>query len=272
MRQHAKQTFIGDLVAAFMLLSQLPCNWYKFDSKQPPRIDQSGWAFPVVGLVIGGVSGSIICLLQNLEVSNFISATIALIAMTILTGALHEDGLADMADGFGGGHSTDAKIRIMHDSCIGSYGVMALCLSSMLRVGLLANLATQQFSQTTFIIIIALLMAGSRWQILLLLWLFPVSKKAKLAKLTKPPSIAQLGVSMILWLAPFMVVLPPLTAATLGITALSSAAIIGRIAMHQISGLTGDVMGASVICAEIALMLVMVVGIAFAPFLFAPIL
>jgi len=276
----AKQSFVGDLVAAFMLLSRLPCGWYEFSSKTPPQIGPAGWAFPVVGMAIGGIGGAImwgINIISQMDghtngytngMSDFIAATAALVVMTMLTGAMHEDGLADLADGFGGGHTIDDKIRIMHDSQIGSYGVIALILSSFLRVGLLVSLAAQPFSALAFIAVISLILAGTRWQILMLLHLFPISENAKLAQLTRPPSALQLAVATSLWLFPFAVLFTPIAAVIVGVTALLSAVLVGRLAMRHIAGLSGDVMGASVIVSEIALMLVILVGIGGAPAVF----
>ena len=63
---------------------------------------------------------------QALALPSFAIAILGLATMIFLSGAMHEDGLADMADGFGGGRDTEAKIRIMHDSRIGTYGVLGL--------------------------------------------------------------------------------------------------------------------------------------------------
>ena len=70
-----------------------------------------------------------------------VAATIAVAMLVLATGAFHEDGLADVADGFGGGHSVARKLEIMRDSGIGAYGVAALVLSIVLRIALLAALA-----------------------------------------------------------------------------------------------------------------------------------
>src|SRR4029077_501094 len=68
------------------------------------------------------------------------AAALALAATLLVTGALHEDGLADVADGFGGGATRERKLEIMDDSRIGTFGVCALILSFMLRVAALTNL------------------------------------------------------------------------------------------------------------------------------------
>jgi adenosylcobinamide-GDP ribazoletransferase len=170
-----------------------------------------------------------------------------------------------MADGFGGGHTVDDKIRIMHDSRVGSYGVMALCLSVVMRVSLLSSLAALPIAPFSFALLMALLMAGSRWQILGLLRFFPVSDKARLGQLTSPPTLSQLAVSTMLWLLPCGLLFSPTTAIILAGIGLLSAAFVGKLAMQQVRGLTGDIMGASVMIAEIMLMLTLLVLARFLP-------
>lgn len=261
----SRQSYIADIVSACMLLSRLPCGWYKFDDKNPPRLDMAGWAFPIIGFIIGAIGAVSLITMQAIGIGAMGAAACGVVVMTLLSGALHDDGLADMADGFGGGHTVDDKIRIMHDSRVGSYGVMALCLSVVMRVTLLSSLATLTIAPFSFALLMALLMAGSRWQILGLLRFFPVSDKARLGQLTSPPTLSQLAVSTMLWLLPCGLLFSPTTAIILAGIGLLSAAFVGKLAMQQVRGLTGDIMGASVMIAEIMLMLTLLVLARFLP-------
>jgi len=256
-----RQSFLGDIVAATMMLSRLPCGWYKFDNKTPPRLDCAGWAFPIVGTLIGAIGAIAPLILIKAGIGAFSAAIIAVIVMTLLSGGLHDDGFADMADGFGGGRTVDDKIRIMHDSRIGSYGVLALCLSVILRVSLLASLLRLSADSLSFAAVLTLIMAASRWQILGLLRVYPVSKKARLGQLTNPPPWSQLAVATLLWLVPAMVLFTPVFGLIMAGTGFVSAILIGKLAMRHIGGLTGDIMGASVISAESILMLSAVVAL-----------
>ena len=128
------QSPLGDCAAAFLLLSRIPVTWYRFPEDQPPDFISSLWAFPVVGLVIGAITGGCLVLAEFLMLPSLVAAAAGLLVLALLSGAMHEDGLADMADGFGGGRDVESKIRIMHDSRIGSYGVMALILGSAARL------------------------------------------------------------------------------------------------------------------------------------------
>ena len=112
----SRQSYIADIVSACMLLSRLPCGWYKFDDKNPPRLDMAGWAFPIIGFVIGAIGAASLITMQAIGIGALGAAACGVVVMTLLSGALHDDGLADMADGFGGGRTVDDKIRIMHDS------------------------------------------------------------------------------------------------------------------------------------------------------------
>ena len=126
----SRQSYIADIVSACMLLSRLPCGWYKFDDKNPPRLDMAGWAFPIIGFVIGAIGAASLITMQAIGIGALGAAACGVVAMTLLSGALHDDGLADMADGFGGGRTVDDKIHIMHDSRVGQlrcYGALPVC-------------------------------------------------------------------------------------------------------------------------------------------------
>ncbi len=96
------------------------------------------WAAPVAGAIVGLVGSGVLALTQPLGLPPLFRAGLATAALVAATGALHEDGLADVADGFGGGASRARKLEIMRDSRIGAYGAIALTLALMLRVGALA--------------------------------------------------------------------------------------------------------------------------------------
>ncbi|MFZ1813765.1 MAG: adenosylcobinamide-GDP ribazoletransferase [Rhizobiaceae bacterium] len=102
-------------------------------------LDRAAPVFPLAGLAIGLVAGSLYWC-ASLFLPSTLAAALALAASLLLTGALHEDGLADCADGLGGGHSRDRALDIMRDSRIGVYGACALVLSLIMRWSALAAL------------------------------------------------------------------------------------------------------------------------------------
>ena len=95
------------------------------------------WAAPVAGAAVGLIGALVLALTTRLGLPLFLRAGLATAALVALTGALHEDGLADVADGFGGGATRAAKLEIMRDSRVGAYGAIALALALILRVGAL---------------------------------------------------------------------------------------------------------------------------------------
>ena len=95
---------------------------------------------PLAGVIIGGVGAAIYALCLWLGLGPLLAAGLAVAAMLLTTGALHEDGLSDVADGFGGGRDRDHKLAIMADSRIGTYGTAALILCLLLRIAALVEL------------------------------------------------------------------------------------------------------------------------------------
>ena len=131
---------LAELAAAFGLLTRLPLGIL------PQPADAAGyaraaWAWPLAGAVVGAFGGGTQALLTAAGLPPGLAAPWALAAMLLASGALHEDGLADTADGFGGGRDRDRKLEIMRDSRVGTYGVATLALSILLRWSALSELA-----------------------------------------------------------------------------------------------------------------------------------
>ena len=97
-------------------------------------------AFPLIGALLGIAAGLAFAIATGLGLPVLVAGVIAIALLALATGALHEDGLADMADGFGGGHNAEKKLAIMRDSRIGAYGVITLVLVLAAKVGALADL------------------------------------------------------------------------------------------------------------------------------------
>ncbi len=104
------------------------------------RLADAAWSFPLVGMVVGFVGGLTFLAASILGLPAFVAAIVAVSAQVVLIGALHEDGLSDAADGFGGGQDKEQKLSIMRDSRIGAYGVIALVLMLLARVGSVADI------------------------------------------------------------------------------------------------------------------------------------
>lgn len=109
------------------------------DAVEPDWLTRSAKYFSVVGILVGAFAAGILWLASAIW-SGAIPAMLATAASIAVTGALHEDGLADTADGLGGGQTKEKRLEIMKDSRIGAYGVLALGLGIALRVAVLAAL------------------------------------------------------------------------------------------------------------------------------------
>jgi adenosylcobinamide-GDP ribazoletransferase len=240
-----------DFKVALSFLTRLPV---RFDRPvPPPALAASAPMFPLIGALVGLAGAAIYTFGARLGLTSFLAATLALAALALLTGALHEDGLADTADGFGGGRTREQKLGIMRDSRLGTYGAMALALTLLARLGALSTIATPTG------VAAALIASGaaSRALLPLAMTLWPPARLDGVGVGAGRPTPWQAGAAGLLGLVLLLLVLEPMQAAAGAIVALAAAGAIGALARQQIGGLTGDVLGAIQQAAEIALLLVL---------------
>ncbi len=129
-----------DFLSAVQFLTRVPLSSLPYDAGS---LSRSAKFFPVVGLLLGSLAAGWMLLLEA-HLPRLVAAVLTIGLLVTITGCFHEDGLADAADGFGGGHTRVKVLTIMKDSRIGSYGAMALGLSLMARVSLLAALSAHE--------------------------------------------------------------------------------------------------------------------------------
>lgn len=135
-----KINVIDEAARALSFLTILPIPDRFFKNVTNESSAQCAGLYPVAGAIIGLLSGTILFLAHILGLPAIISATLAVFTMIALTGALHEDGLGDIADGFGGGSSIEKRLEIMKDSRLGTYGVIAVSGSLLLRTVALSSI------------------------------------------------------------------------------------------------------------------------------------
>ena len=224
-----------------MLLTRLPV--WRLKLAMPRSQTASVWAYPVVGALVGLIGAGVWALCHVAGLHAWPSAVITLVAQLLTTGALHEDGLADLADGFGGGRDRQRKLEIMRDSNIGSYGALALTLSSLLRISAIAGLA----DPTLWLIAAGAL---SRTAMLALLATTKPARRdgiaATLRDLPKPSVL--IGLALGLALASTLPY-PMLAIAFCGTVSFA----LRWLTLRQIDGQTGDVLGACAVLAECAI-------------------
>lgn len=259
----SRQRWFDDLRLALMLLTRLPLP----RGRQPEgTVARAAWIFPAVGMLVGLGGGVIFMVANRIGLGISSAAILALGWQILVTGALHEDGLADTADGFGGGRDREHKLAIMRDSRIGTYGVVALLLVFGLRFTALQELASNLLSVTdemddtvshTGAIIIALVVSGavSRAAMAFVWYLLPPARSDGLAAGGGHVPLASAIVGLAIACTLTIVLLPGFTfVVVLGSVALLALAM-ALLAWRQIGGHSGDVLGATQQVTEVAALL-----------------
>ncbi|MBV8093984.1 MAG: adenosylcobinamide-GDP ribazoletransferase [Acetobacteraceae bacterium] len=236
---------LSELAAAFTLLTRLPLT-RRNQAHTNETFANAVWAYPIVGVAVGGIAAAVYGLCVGIGLNPSLAAICALTATALVTGALHEDGLADLADGFGGGNSREHKLAIMRDSRIGTYGVSALILSLAARGAALATIAAPDKVGTALIAGAAI---GRGAMIVPLLALAPAREDGLAAHLHATPR-ARAFVGLILAAASAFFLLHPAAAIAATVSAMLAAVCLSGLAQRQIGGYTGDVFGAAEVIAE----------------------
>lgn len=228
---------------ALMLLTRIPAGSV---AEPVPVMASSAWAFPLVGAIAGGVGAIAFAAGVAINLPPAMASLVAVAAVVAATGGMHEDGLADLADGLGGGRDCAGKLAIMRDSSIGSYGALALILALGLRAAAMMTLADAALVAGGMI---ALAMA-SRAAMAIALFLMPPARDEGLGK-------SAAGVGMMPAAFAAAVALPGLAflvgnGLAVAIAMAVTGVLLGVLAWRQIGGQTGDVLGAMQQVTEIA--------------------
>ncbi len=236
----------GDLALALGLLTRLPLP----GAPDLTRGAAAAWAWPVAGLAAGIIGALAIWLTSGLPAG--VSAAVGLTAMIMTTGAMHEDGLADTADGLWGGWDRDRRLEIMKDSRIGAYGVIALILSLLARWSLLATLIG---AGVVWAPLIAAAMLSRVPMVFLMTLMDPARPGGLAGQVGQPP----IGAAMIAAALALIVALILSGGAAIWAMALAFLLVLGLalIAQAKIGGQTGDILGASQQISEIAALAVL---------------
>jgi adenosylcobinamide-GDP ribazoletransferase len=231
---------------AVMLLTRLPAG----RMAKAPSIGAAVWAFPLAGLLVGGISAAVLAGALGLGVAPAMAAGLALAAGVLATGGLHEDGLADVADGFGGGQNRARKLEIMRDSQIGSYGGLALILSLGLRWQAMSALATHT-PMLAAGAVIALAMTSRAGMAFALLWM-PAARIDGMGKMAAGTTLHCALAGLAIGIFGMVVTVGPMLALWVFLIQIVVQLAFSRIAMRQIGGQSGDVLGAMQQFTEIA--------------------
>jgi adenosylcobinamide-GDP ribazoletransferase len=226
------------LACAVQFLTRLPVPLH--GDFEPGLVTRAARYFPLVGQAVGLVSAAAWLAASQLW-PPALAAVAAVAASIVVTGALHEDGLADTADGLGGGASPERRLEIMKDSRIGTYGVLALGLITALRIGALATLTPRLGA--------LVLVAGhgaARAACLMVMRATPYAGNRQAARWTPsddPPTFGEFAAAALIAIWPFALLPQPVLFAGLA-PALAAAWLTMLAARKAIGGHTGDVLGA----------------------------
>lgn len=226
----------------------------------PAMLRASAAHFPGIGLLVGllaaGVAWLLLALLPPVAFAPLVAAAFATVATVLATGALHEDGLADVADGLGGAADRVRALAIMKDSRTGAFGALALVLAVLSKVALLALLGAFDVRVLCAALVLAHVLARA-WPLVVMRGLPYVGDAggSKAKPMADAISVGALAVAaawtggvlaVLAWLqGPLFVLAPVLLSAV-------ALAVLWRLFARRLQGFTGDCLGATQQVCEIA--------------------
>jgi adenosylcobinamide-GDP ribazoletransferase len=248
------QEFLREIGRALGFLSRVPVP-ARFFAGHDGSMRQTSGAFAVAGALIALPPAFLLGLLLHFDVKPELAALLALALQILLTGGLHEDGLADCADGLGGGRTRERMLEIMKDSRLGAYGGLALILSLGLRTEALAG--TADAGPLAAGLAMVAVNAASRAALVWHWRALPPARADGVAAAVGQPDEAALkmalvsggAISGVLVIWGFGVA----TAVAAALVAAVAIALFTRLVRGKIQGHTGDTLGASEQVCEIAL-------------------
>jgi adenosylcobinamide-GDP ribazoletransferase len=267
MSSPARQSrFLVAVARALRFYSRLPIPLMPDEARHEPGFDFAAMApaVPIAGAAIGAMPALTLALAHAVGLSGLVAAILAVACGTVVTGALHEDGLADVADGFFADTTVERRLEIMRDSRLGTYGVLALILAMLARVALVAQLSVFGTGAAAAALIGAA--ALSRGAGLMPLVLLAPARRdgagAAAGRLPVPAftnaAMIGCGVALLSALLAGFGLFRAVIACLAGLAVCRGAC---ALAEAKIGGQTGDVAGATQIAAELAFYLIMALGL-----------
>ncbi len=244
-------SLLDELRASLLFLTRLPASWIGADPAVRPDFAVAARMFPVAGAIIGAAGGLVLIAAWLLAIPPIVAAGLAVATTVVLTGALHEDGLADWADSFGGA-TREQKLEIMDDSRVGTFGAVAIGLSLLLRTASLAAI----FPRWPWAAALALIAgeAVSRAAVVREWHDLPAARASSLSSDTGPPTYNAMLLALTIATGLVVVLALPalgwrgaVLASALAITA---AYAVIRVTAQVLGGRTGDTLGA---CQQVTL-------------------
>ncbi len=240
--------WIAEFRLALSFLTRLPVPLKGDDGAQP--VAAAVRAFPLVGLVVGAAAGAVYAAADMFGMSPTVAALLAVATMAIVTGGLHEDGLADSADGLGA-RTREQALAIMRDSHIGTFGVMALFFVLSLRVVGLSYAG----STVEAILLLIAGAAGSRAVVPAVMYMLPPARHDGLGRAAGQPDRSRVVDAGALGALIVVATLWPIWGLVAIVAASAAGIAVGWLARRRLGGHTGDVLGATQQLSETAIIL-----------------
>ncbi len=256
---------------ALTFLTRLPApKWVAFEAVY---LNESSRYFPLVGLLVGGVA-AVTYIMLSLQLGALLAILLSVAMTVFITGAFHEDGFADMCDGFGGGWDKTQILTIMKDSRLGTYGALGLLLMIMTKCAALISLTLTEPLNIAFAsghfswsVVVALLLAHPLSRLFAVAYIYRLdyvqesdqSKVKPLATKMTDRALLFAGASVI-WL---MLMLESATILVLSVVLFVAFAGFGRYLVSRIGGYTGDCLGAAQQLSEAIIYLVLCAMLSF---------
>lgn len=223
------------MICAVQFLTRLPTP--RLTDPPADAVGRSACYFPIAGQLVGLICGLVLIAAAQFW-SGWLPALLAVAAGVLITGALHEDGLADTADGLGGGSTPERRLAIMKDSAIGVFGVLALGLTLAAKIGALAALPPWH-AAGALVVAHGLARAACVAVMAALPYAGAVAKAKEGAPVRPSGPVFVIAAGLALWplvFAPAWLIALPIGALAAAVPALAARRLIG--------GRTGDILGA----------------------------
>ena len=239
-----RHSLLNDTAASIAFLTRLPIAIEYIR----PHIASAVRGFPIVGLIVGLFSGLVFWLATAFGIGANIAGFLSITASFAITGGLHEDGLADVADGFGGGWSRERKLEIMRDSSIGTYGTFALIVSVAIRGLGYGQIIGNDASLLQTLLVFTAIGALSRTPMVYMMYKLNAARTdGRAVEAGRPSKTAMMSTIIIGAGSAFLFILFSIgfsPAVLILFSAMAAYSLIQYICLAQIGGYTGDVLGA----------------------------
>jgi cobalamin 5'-phosphate synthase/cobalamin synthase len=225
---------IRQLLAAISFLTAIPAGRSAFDAKDIAR--STRW-FPLIGAMLGAVYVGVLRLFAPWFPASIVAILIVL-AEALITGGLHMDGLADTADGLGGGRTPEDALRIMRDHAVGSYGAIALIMVILIKAAAISILIERHEAERYLFVAPTL----GRWATVFLGCMLPYARPGSAVS----NQIGKIELAIATIMTACVSAAAGWRGAACAAIGLSASSVCGLFYKRKIGGVTGDTLGAAV--------------------------